>query len=200
MDHVKILLVEDHPAMRFGVGALLGTSEDLDLVDEADNAEEALNLAQSERPDLAIVDLQLKGDQSGVELCRELKSLPDPPKVLVYTAHNSRENAQAALLSGADGFLHKGLDYGELPETVRRTYAGERPWLLGVEEEEAERHLQAASEENPLTSRERDILNLVHAGRTNPEIASELSVSLSTVKTHVGHILRKTGRSNRREL
>lgn len=101
---MKILLVEDHPAMRFAIGALLGTSEDMELVGEADSAEEALGLAMEKIPDLAIVDLQLKGDQSGIELCRDLKSLPSPPKVLIYTAHNTREHAQSALLSGADGF------------------------------------------------------------------------------------------------
>lgn len=170
----------------------------MDLVGETGHAGEALGLAREKSPDLAIVDLQLKGAGSGVELCRELKSLPDPPKILVYTAHNSREHAQAALLSGADGFLHKGLDYGKLPEIVRRTHDGERPWLLGFEEE-AQRQLQADAE-SPLTDRERDILELLRAGRTNPEISSELSVSLSTVKTHVGHILKKTGRSSRREL
>jgi NarL family two-component system response regulator LiaR len=198
--NLKVLLVDDHPAMRFAISALLGTSEDMELVGEADNAGEALSLAQDKSPDLTIVDLQLKGSQSGIELCRELKSLPEPPKILVYTAHNSREHAHSALLSGADGFMHKGLDYEELPEAVRRTCAGERPWLMGFEEKEAERQLQTVSEENDLTSREHDILDLVHKGRTNPEIATKLSVSLSTVKTHVGHILRKTGRNSRREL
>ncbi len=197
---MKILLVDDHPAMRFAIGALLGTSEDMELTGETDNANEALRLAQNESPNLAIVDLQLRGEQSGIELCRELKSLPDPPKVLVYTAHNSREHAQSALLAGADGFMHKGLDYEELPEAARRTCTGERPWLMGAEEDEAERQLRPATNEPSLTSRERDILDLVHKGYTNPEIASELSVSLSTVKSHVGHILRKTGRSSRREL
>lgn len=196
---MKILIVDDHPVMRFAVGALLGSSEDMELVGEADNAEEALRQAQENSPDLAIVDLQLKGEGSGIELCREMKSLPDPPKVLVYTAHNTREHAHAALLSGADGFLHKSLDYEELPDVVRRTCASERPWLLGIEEEEAGRQLQADSK-SALTTREKEVLDLIRIGRTNAEIAAELSVSLSTIKTHVGHILRKTERESRREL
>lgn len=196
---MRILLVDDHPAMRFAIGALLGTAADLELVAEADNAGEALILARNERPDLAIVDLQLKGEGSGIELCRQLKSLPASPKVLIYTAHNTREHTHSALLSGADGFMHKGLDYEELPEIIRRTHDGERPWLLGVEEQEAGHQLNNDLEHS-LTPRERDILALVHKGRTNPEIASELSVSLSTVKTHVGRILKKTGRNSRREL
>lgn len=171
----------------------------MELVGEAGNADEALRLAQQKTPDLTIVDLQLKGDQNGIELCRALKTLPDPSKVLIYTAHNTREHAQSSLIAGADGFMHKGLDYEELPDAVRRTYFGERPWLMGAEEEDGDQ-LKIAPDEDYLTSRERDILDLVHKGRTNPEIATELSVSLSTVKTHVGHILRKTGRNSRREL
>ena len=195
---MKILLVDDHPAMRFAIGALLGTPDDMELVGESENAEEALNLVQRNAPDLVIVDLQLKGNRSGIELCQALKSLPDPPKVLIYTAHNSRDHAQSSLLAGADGFLHKGLDYEELPDAARRTYFGERPWLMGVEEEDGDQ-LKISSGEDSLTSRERDILDLVHKGHTNPEIATELSVSLSTVKTHVGHILKKTGRNSRRD-
>lgn len=197
---MRILLVEDHPAMRFAVGALLRTEVDMETVGETDNAGQALGLARSEKPDLAVVDLQLRGDGDGVELCRELKSLPEPPKVLIYTAYNSREHAQSVLLSGADGFLHKGVDHEKLPEAVRLTQAGERPWLLGMEGEELESHPRVVSGEEPLTSRERDILDLVYKGLTNPEIASELSISLYTVKTHMGRILRKTGRSSRREL
>ena len=195
---MKILLVDDHPAMRFAIGALLETSDDVELVGEAENAVEALNLTQNKKPDLAIVDLQLKGDLNGIELCRTLKSLHDPPKVLIYTAHNSREHAQSSLIAGADGFLHKGLAYEELPDAVRRTYSGERPWLMGVEELDGDQ-LKTAPNKDSLTSRERDILDLVHKGRTNPEIAAKLSVSLATVKTHVGHILRKTGRNSRRD-
>jgi NarL family two-component system response regulator LiaR len=197
-DTLKILLVDDHPAMRFAVGALLGVKDDMQVVGEADNAEEALRLARKHPLDLAIVDLQLKEAHNGIELCKELKALPEPPKVLIYTAHNSRELAQSSLLAGADGFLYKGLDYEELHQTARRTCEGERPWLLGVEEE-PEQQLETGSTPS-LTARERDILDLIHAGRTNPEIASELSLSLSTIKSHVGNILRKTERKNRREL
>jgi DNA-binding NarL/FixJ family response regulator len=92
------------------------------------------------------------------------------------------------------------MDHERLPEIARSTRDGERPWLLGIEEEELEPHLRVVAGEEPLTSRERDILDLVYKGLTNPEIASELSISLSTVKTHMGRILRKTGRSSRREL
>lgn len=197
---MRILLVEDHPAMRFAIGALLRSETDLAVVAETDNSGQALELARCETPDVAVVDLQLKGVVSGVELCRDLKSLPAPPRVLIYTAYNSTKHAQATFLSGADGFLHKGVAYEKLPEAIRACQAGERPWLLGVEGEEVDSSPRVVPGEEPLTATERVVLDLVYRGLTNPEISSELSVSLSTVKTHVGSILRKTGRKNRREL
>jgi DNA-binding NarL/FixJ family response regulator len=92
------------------------------------------------------------------------------------------------------------MDHERLPEIVRSTREGERPWLLGIEEEELAPLPRVVPGEEPLTTTERVVLDLVYRGHTNPEIALELSVSLSTVKTHMSHILRKTGRSSRREL
>ena len=144
---MRVLLVEDHPAMRFGVRTLLELEGDVEVVGEVEDAEEAGRAAREKEPDLAIVDLQLRGRTGGVELCRELKALPSPPKVLVYTAHNKKDLASLALLSGADGFVHKGLDFRSLPEVVMRVRDGVRVWLLGVEEGEADVHCMIISDE-----------------------------------------------------
>jgi DNA-binding NarL/FixJ family response regulator len=106
----------------------------------------------------------------------------------------------AALLSGADGFLHKGEDYTKLPEAVRRTHAGERVWLLGGDVERAEDEVLRSSQEAPLTPRESEVLALVLKRYTNAEISERLSISLQTTKNHVSSIPRKLGKHSRREL
>jgi len=192
--------VEDHPTMRLGVSSLLGVAGDIEVVGESESAGEALHLAEELRPDLVVLDLRLKGEEGGIEACREIKSLPDPPRVLVHTAYNTEEDVAATLLSGADGFLHKGEDYTKLPEAVRKTHAGERVWMLGGDVEQAEDEVLRSSEEVLLTPREKEVLALVLKRYTNAEISERLSISLQTTKNHVSSILRKLGKHSRREL
>lgn len=197
---MRVLLVEDHPAMRFAVRTLLELVEKMEVVGETGEANEALRLAEKDAPDVVVLDLGLEDGGSGVELCREIKALPDPPHVLVHTAHNSPDAVSSALLSGADGYVHKGIDHEELPRAVRRVLSGERVWLLGPESAEAERRLRKAPPASSLTPREGEVFALILRRLTNAEIARELSLSLPTVKTHVGNVLKKHGFRSRREL
>lgn len=195
---MRVLLVEDHSAMRFGLRAFLEFVAKMEVVGEAENAGEALRLVEETGPDLVLLDLRLKGKQNGIELCREIKDLPDPPKVLVYTEFNSGKQRTAAMQAGADGFVHKGLDHEQLPRIIRDVCSGEPVWLPGEEEME----LQPAdlTAEKPLTPRETEVAALVIRGHTNAEIAGKLSISVSTVKSHVRHVLHKLNLENRRAL
>jgi len=196
---LRILLVDDHPTVRFGLRHLL-VSAGFEVVGEAEDAAGALRLVGELLPDLVLLDLRL-GEDSGIEVCREIKALPEAPRVLVFSAHSSVEDVAGATLAGADGYLHKGVGGEELIDAVRRTVAGGRVWLLPSEnEEEAAARIREASSEARLTPKEKEVFALVLTRRTNAEIAGELYISLYTVKNHVSSILRKLGLKSRREI
>lgn len=196
---MRILLVDDHPTVRFGLRHLL-VSAGFEVVGEAEDAAGALRLVGELLPDLMLLDLRL-GEDSGIEVCREIKALPEAPRVLVFSAHSSVEDVAGATLAGADGYLHKGVGGEELIDAVRRTVASGRVWLLPSEnEEEAVARIREASSEARLTPKEKEVFALVLTRRTNAEIAGELYISLYTVKNHVSSILRKLGLKSRREI
>jgi NarL family two-component system response regulator LiaR len=120
--------------------------------------------------------------------------------VLVYTAFNSSKDMASSFLSGADGFVYKGAEFGRLLASVKDTCAGKRVWVPGVETTVQSSRLQRAVEESGLTPKEREVLGFMLQRFTNSQIAHELYVELPTVKTHVSHILRKLGLSSRYEL
>jgi DNA-binding NarL/FixJ family response regulator len=119
----RVLVVDDHSAVRSGIEALLAEEPDLQPVGTACRAEEALALARECRPDVAIVDFQL-GDRDGLSLCRELKELPTPTRVVVYSAYADGPMALAGVVAGADGVVHKSALASELCEVVRTVAAG----------------------------------------------------------------------------
>lgn len=197
---MKVLIVDDHPVTRAGIKTVLELQKGVESVGEAGSAEEALLLAREAQPDLVILDVRLKGNDNGIELCREIKSLPAPPAVLIYTAYNSAEEVSSALLAGADGYVHKGVDYARLSEAIQRTCTGESIWLLGEDKERAESLLKSAADDSRLTPREKEIFGLVHCRYTNKEISDKLFISLQTTKNHVSSILKKLNRRGRSEL
>jgi DNA-binding NarL/FixJ family response regulator len=119
----RVLVVDDHSAVRSGIEALLAGEPGLEPVATACGAEEALVLARQQRPDVAIVDFQL-GDRDGLSLCRQLKELPDPARVVVYSAYADGPMAVAGVIAGADGVVHKSALASELCDTVREVAAG----------------------------------------------------------------------------
>lgn len=196
---MRVLLVDNHPVVRLGIRTLLDAAGDGEGVIETGDAQEAVTITQNLRPDVVILDSELGAGKSGLEACRELKSLPDPPKVLVYTAQNSREDVAAAALAGADAYLHKGMECERLLDTINDTSNGERTWLLGAEDHIHTR-LKANIDDSDLTPKEVEILALLLEHRDNREIADALCLSLNTIKTHVRNILKKLGVKSRKEL
>lgn len=119
----RVLVVDDHSAVRAGIEALLAGEPGLEPVGSAGRAEEALELARQTRPDVAIVDFQL-GDRDGLSLCRQLKELPEPVRVVLYSAFADGPLALAGVIAGADGVVHKSALAAELCDTVRAVAAG----------------------------------------------------------------------------
>lgn len=196
---MEVVIVDGHPTMRLGLkGLLLAT--DVRVVGETGDGEEALRLVREARPDLVVLGLNLTGETDGIEVCRRIKDLPEPPRVLIHTAYDFTDDVWSCLLAGADGYLHKRVCCEELLEIMRRTAAGERVLSLGGAVAESRSRLGGAPGGALLTPKEREVLVLVLRRCSNAEIAETLYLSLPTVKTHLRNILRKLGAKNRREL
>ncbi len=197
---MKVLLADDHPATRIGVRVLLSEVEGAEVVGEVARAEDALRLTEELRPDLVVLDPDLEGEMGGPEVLRRLKALPDPPRVLVYAAHSSEEDAVVANLVGADGYLCKRVRGERFPEVVFRICAGQGVWLMCSDEYDSAVSLDEVAKQAGLTRKEREVLALLAKRYTNREIAGELHLSPNTIKTHVRSVLKQLGLKNRQEL
>jgi DNA-binding NarL/FixJ family response regulator len=193
-----VLLVDDQPVIRLGLRASLEREEDLAVVGEAGDTEAALDLVGELGPDLVVLESRMSGEASGVRLCKDLKAMLEPPRVLFYAAHNSHPEVYSCYLAGADGFVHKGEEPRRLADAVREVAKGKRVWLLGRGPEEVSPEPIAA--DDLLTAREQEVLALVLEGHSNPEVARMMCVSLATVKTHLSNVFKKLGISGREEL
>lgn len=196
----RVLLVEDHPIVRLGLATVIGAQEDLTVVAEAEQAEEALAAVSATSPDLVILPLRLGGESAGLELCREIKSFSPAPHVMMYTSFTSPSDATLAFLSGADSFLTKDSPEHRLLETIRDTVGGNRVWSRNADTDRSARSLKSYVDESSLTAREREVLGFMLQRYSNAEIGKELFISVPTVKTHVSNVLQKLGVSSRRDL
>ena len=163
---MRILLVDDHPAMRYGVRYLLDAAEGLEVVGEGATAVEAVRLARELRPDLVLLDLRLEGEDSGIEACREIKGASDALLVVLFTAHTEAEDVAAAVLAGADGYLHKGVAGERLAKALQRVEGGEKVWLLTTANQEARERVEGAAEEARLTPKAKSSRSCSGATRT----------------------------------
>ncbi|NIO69794.1 MAG: response regulator [Anaerolineae bacterium] len=203
---LKLLLVDDHVLFREGIGALLETEDDMQVVGGASRGEEALRLAVDLQPDVVLLDIAMP-DMDGVEICQRLKrSLPNTA-VLMLSAFENEEAVTAALTAGASGYVVKTIDHQRLVEGIRAIARGEMllsPTVaarvvqqLALTRQEKEREADALQ---ALTPREREVFRLVAQGCTNAEIAERLVLSEKTVKTHVRNISNKLNLSGKSEM
>lgn len=197
---IEILLVEDYPVLCLGLRMIINAQDDMRVVAEAESDATAVQLATECEPDLAILCMRLQGELKGVEVCRELKNISRPPKVLFYTVHNSAAETAASFLSGADSFVFKAVDTVKFLDAVRATTSGDRIWLLGRGiSRQTTTTLQDMLDSAALTRREQEVLGFMLQRFTNAEIARELVIALPTVKSHVSSILAKLGMKSRRD-
>jgi DNA-binding NarL/FixJ family response regulator len=196
------LVVDGHPAIRLAVATLLASHSRVRHVHEAMTPEQAMRAALSRRPTFVVLETRLgRQPHQGSGLCRWLKQLPEPPRVLVYSADDSPAHVTAAIAAGADSFVHKSASCPTLVDAIERTRAGQRVWVLGehpAAPAEADQPLMTG--EKAMTRREEEVLSLLLRRYTNDEIAAELCLAHQTVKNHVSSVLRKLGKRSRREL
>lgn len=189
---VRLALVDDHAVVRRGMSAYFEAFADIEVVGEAASAEEALCRLAAWQADVVLMDLLLPGGMDGLEATRCLRSLPNPPQVVVLTAYADAARAQAARRAGAIGYVRKDAQPEVLLAAVRAAGRGE-PYL----DPQTAHALQDADADEALSAREQEVLEWMARGRTNREIADALVISEQTVKSHVGSILSKLGMENR---
>ncbi|MFQ1003940.1 response regulator [Modestobacter sp. SSW1-42] len=193
-----VLLVDDEPLLRVGFGMVLAAHEDLTVVGEAGNGAEAVELARRLRPDVVVMDVRMPV-LDGVEATRQIVGAGLPSRVVVLTTFDLDEYAFAALQAGASGFLLKNTEPAALVAAIRTVASGDAVVAPRVTRRLLETFAGqlGAPDRRPdprlarLTDREREVLQQVATGRSNAEIAAELTVSELTVKTHVGRVLTK---------
>lgn len=195
---LKILLADDHELMRNGLRGMLEAQDDLNVVGEASDGAEAVELALKLRPDVVMMDIRMPR-LDGIEATKRLKAHPEAPRVLVLTTFDLDEYVWEAMRAGASGFLLKDAPSGQLTEAVRAIAAGESLLAPAVTRRLIERFVStpqpgtAAQAERfaELTDRELEVLNQIARGQSNREIAEQLFLSEATVKTHVTRVLAK---------
>jgi DNA-binding NarL/FixJ family response regulator len=195
----RVLIVDDHEVARAGLRAVLGSEVGIVIVGEAANGREALELCEQYRPDLILMDVRMP-DMNGLEVTRTIKSASPATSVVLFTMYENPDYLIDALRAGAAGYLLKGASRREIVAAVRQVLAGEsllNPDLVLQLLRRLSRSEPEGTAGANLTPRERDVLKLIALGKTNREIADTLSLTLSTVKTHVEHVIDKLGVSDR---
>lgn len=182
----RVLIVDDHPALRSGLYTLLSTMGDVEVVGEADTAETALDEVARLRPDVVILDHQLPG-MSGIAVCASLLEACPSARVIVLTQFASAELRTRAFQAGATGFVVKTTDPAVFEDAVRAVAAGER----------FAHPTELPTGDGVLTARETDVLQCLAEGLTTAETAETLTISRRTVQEHVNMAMQKLGVSHR---
>ena len=200
---VRVLVADDQVLVRTGLRTILEETGDIEVVGEAADGVEAVERAAALAPDVVLMDVRMPR-MDGIAATRLVRERPDAPRVLVLTTFDLDEYVYAALRAGASGFLLKDAPRADLIAAIRVAAAGDALLAPSVTRRLIEafaarppEHAPSPSRLASLTPRERDILLLIARGRTNGEIAEELFVSETTVKTHIGHLLAKLGLRDR---
>jgi DNA-binding NarL/FixJ family response regulator len=201
----KVLIVDDDPLVRSALSLMLGGQSDIDVVGEAGDGRDGVRLARKLGVDVVLMDIRMP-QMSGLEATRALCADPDPPHVIVLTTFDADEHVMSALAAGADGFLLKDTPPAQILDAIRSVAVGDPMLSPSVTrtlmdkvrtDPAADRAAVAKQQLAALTERELDVALAVGRGLSNAEIASELYLSVPTVKAHVSRLFEKLDVTNR---
>ncbi|KQV65998.1 LuxR family transcriptional regulator [Nocardioides sp. Root122] len=202
---IRVLLVDDDPLVRSALSLMLGGQTDIDVVGEAGDGQAGVELVDALQPDVVLMDIRMPV-MDGLEATRRLHSRPAPPSVVVLTTFDADDHVVSAVAAGADGFLLKDTPPSDIVSAIRTVAAGDAMLSPSATRSlvsrlrsttTTERTTTAADRLTVLTERELEVAVCVGRGLSNSEIASELYLSIPTVKSHVSRLLTKLGSSNR---
>lgn len=201
----RVMIVDDDPLLRAGLGMMLGGAPDLDVVAEAGDGSQVRSLVQQHEPDVILMDIRMP-TMDGLSATEELRAQPDPPEVIILTTFDADRHVLRALRAGAAGFLLKDTPPPEIVAAVQRVARGEsvlsptvtKRLIARVADTDADLRRDAALKRlGDLSDREREIAVAVGRGLSNAEIGRDLFLSIPTVKTHVSSIFTKLDLNNR---
>lgn len=188
---IRVLVVDDHPMVRVGIGAVITSQADMTVVAEAEDGQQAVDLFRQHRPDVVLMDLQMP-HMNGMTAMEEIRRQDPGARIVVLTTYRGDVQALRALKAGASGYLLKNAIRKDLLCAVREVHAGRR-----FISPEMAQELSARMTDDTLSPREVEVITEVAAGGANKEVAARLGVSEETVKTHMKNILLKLGASDR---
>lgn len=204
MPSARILIVDDHPVVRFGLREMIAQEPDMEVCGVAESASEALSALERESFDLVIVDLSLP-DRNGLELIKQIETRQSAPRILVNSMHSEELFAQRALKAGASGYVSKEEDTSKLLTAIRKVLRGG----IYLSETMTQHLLQVTAGKDPaqeeagidaLSDRELEVFGLLGKALTTREIAKRLNLSVKTIETHRENIKAKLGLKNNNEL
>jgi DNA-binding NarL/FixJ family response regulator len=190
---IRVFSVDDHPLLREGIAAIINNEPDMEVVAQAATGREAIQLFRQHQPDVTLMDLRLP-DISGIDAMMAIRADFPDARVVVLTTFEGDVEIQRALAAGARGYVLKSMPPKELLDVVRQVHAGKKRIPPEIAAQLAE-HMA----DEPLTPRERDVLQHIAGGNRNRDIGEKLMISEETVKVHIKHIMEKLGASDRTE-
>jgi DNA-binding NarL/FixJ family response regulator len=196
---IKLLLADDHTLVRQGLRQFLEMDGDIEVVGEASTGGEVLEQIEEKRPDVVVLDLRMPG-MDGLEVARRIQEDSPEVGVMMLSAYDYRQFVVEAVRAGARGYVLKSMDADQLVQAVHLVATGNMvfdPQVVVALAEELSRAKEREQKGDVLTSREIEVLQLLAFGNSNKDIADQMNISAETVKTHLEHIFRKLGTSDR---